>query len=173
MSIRWSIQIKKIGSAYIYIHIYHIYPIHILYTLRWWFHLGSAYLHINVVCSIVLHWKCTCRAENSALVLVSSWNCTWLRNCHENDQCPLRKQALSLSGHSENHTSNFLAQQGCQPPYQHGGWGHGLWAVSHEGHVGDYFFWPNMAATQVETPTQLRGGNMSLSYISWFGIQCI
>ena len=26
--------------------IYHIYPIHILYTLRWWFHLGSAYLHI-------------------------------------------------------------------------------------------------------------------------------
>ena len=37
---------KKIGSAYIYIHIYHIYPIHILYTLRWWFHLGSAYLHI-------------------------------------------------------------------------------------------------------------------------------
>ena len=36
MSVRWSIQIEKIGSAYIYIHIYHIYPIHILYTLRWW-----------------------------------------------------------------------------------------------------------------------------------------
>ena len=27
--VRWSIQIEKIGSAYIYIHIYHIYPIHI------------------------------------------------------------------------------------------------------------------------------------------------
>ena len=36
-SVRWSIQIEKIGSAYIYIHIYHIYPIHILYTLRCWF----------------------------------------------------------------------------------------------------------------------------------------
>ena len=39
---------QKIGSVYIYIHIYHIYPIHILYTLRWWFHLGSAYLHIYI-----------------------------------------------------------------------------------------------------------------------------
>ena len=37
-------QIEKIGSAYIYIYIY---PIHILYILRWWFHLGNAYLHIN------------------------------------------------------------------------------------------------------------------------------
>ena len=57
MSIRWSIlifQIKKIGSPYIYIHIYHIYPIHILYTLRWWFHLGSAYLHIRYIPKITI-----------------------------------------------------------------------------------------------------------------------
>ena len=31
----------------LYLYIYHIYPIHIVYTLRWWFHLGSAYLHIR------------------------------------------------------------------------------------------------------------------------------
>ena len=48
---------QKIGSASIYIHIYHIYPIHILYTLRWWFHLGSAYLHINQSIGSVLHRK--------------------------------------------------------------------------------------------------------------------
>ena len=30
------------------IYLYHIYPIHIIYTLRWWFHLGSAYLHIFI-----------------------------------------------------------------------------------------------------------------------------
>ena len=56
MSVRWSIQIEKIGSAYIYVPIYpiySIYPIHILYTLRWWFHLGSAYLHIF---ADDLHW---------------------------------------------------------------------------------------------------------------------
>ena len=46
MSVRWSNQIEKIGSAYIYKHIYHIFHIHIIYTLRWWFHLSSAYLHI-------------------------------------------------------------------------------------------------------------------------------
>ena len=62
MSVRWSIQIEKIGSAYIYIHRYHIYPIHILYTLRWWFHLGSAHLHISVLwfpdgTSIQRYWK--------------------------------------------------------------------------------------------------------------------
>ena len=50
---------KKIGSAYIYIHIYHIYPIHILYTLRWWFHLGSAYLHIIL--------------QNAAVTLMRQW----------------------------------------------------------------------------------------------------
>ena len=39
--VRWSIQIEKIGSAYISIDIYHI-------LFRWWFHLGSAYLHIDI-----------------------------------------------------------------------------------------------------------------------------
>ena len=59
MSVRWSIQNEKIGSAYIYIHIYHIYPIHILYTLRWWFHLGSAYLHIINQCWVTVNWTLT------------------------------------------------------------------------------------------------------------------
>ena len=45
MAVRWGIQIEK-KAAPISIYIYHIYPTHIIYTLRWWFHLGSAYLHI-------------------------------------------------------------------------------------------------------------------------------
>ena len=34
---------KNRQGLYLYTHIY---PIHIKYILRWWFHLGSAYLHI-------------------------------------------------------------------------------------------------------------------------------
>ena len=62
---------KKIGSAYIYIHIYHIYPIHILYTLRWWFHLGSAYLHIIMHFVPVCH---SCRPQPPEVRLpIANW----------------------------------------------------------------------------------------------------
>ena len=83
-----SIQIEKIGSAYIYIHIY---PIHIICTLRWWFHLGSAYLHImsfdTVVANAVdaVSLGCDTRPRwarhsewNIVVVKVKHWTHFWL-----------------------------------------------------------------------------------------------
>ena len=107
------------------IYTYHIYPIHIL--LRWWFHLGNAFLHIDnlghrtdssthTCANIVKILKSKCMSNKNithdvlnASEIETLWSCSLFRTADRRRcrECPRSQIVPTASAHALNKVLEF------------------------------------------------------------------